>query len=381
MQSGIRSLIDKVARQHHFSGTVRIAARSKVMASAAFGCADRTHGVDNTTDTRFGIASGTKLFTALGIGALIDDSRLALDTRLHDACSVDLSGVARDVTIAQLLTHKSGVYDYYDEDLIDSSDAFELSVPSHKLLRPRDYLPMVVGGKMKFAPGERFSYSNGGYVLLGMLIEELCGDYHQFIESRVMKRAGMDSSGFFRLDQLPERTANGYIETDRGWRTNIYALPVIGGPDGGAFVTTLDMERLWRAFLSGEIISTALTRTFTRKAAWSRESVYYGHGVWIHDDSNQPPVIYVVGSDAGVSFKSSCHGDDIVATVVSNTSNGAWPMVNAVDGFLRQEFHRGSRPALEGPLSRSGGGKSGEIRKTGVAVGVRGGKSRLAAFE
>jgi len=343
LQSDVSELVNQTAREHDFSGAVRVGVGGDAVVSAAFGYADRTHSVDNTTDTRFGIASGSKLFTALGIGALIDDSRLTLDTRLHDACSHDLAGIATDVTIAQLLTHTSGVYDYYDEELIDDSDGFELSVAPHKLLRPSDYLPMVVGGEMKSSPGERFSYSNGGYVLLGMLIEELCGDFHQFIKSRVMDAAGLDSSGYFRFDQLPERTATGYIETDEGWRTNIYTLPIVGGPDGGAFATTSDMEQLWRAFLRGRILSPALTRKFTSKAVRCGDSTYYGHGVWIHDDGNQPPVIYVTGSDAGVSFKSSCHGDAIVATVISNTSTGAWPMAKSIDAFLRQEIPSAER--------------------------------------
>jgi len=274
---------------------------------------------------------------------LIDDSRLTLDTRLHDAVSFELPGVADEVTIGQLLTHTSGVYDYYDEELIDDFDSFELSIPLNKLLRPLDYLPMVTGGEMKFPPGARFSYSNGGYVLLGMLIQELCGDYHRFVESRIMRHAGMDSSGFFRFDQLPEGTANGYVETDQEWRTNIYALPIIGGPDGGAFVTTSDMEQLWRALFSAQILSPALTRKFTRKVASSSDSVFYGHGMWIRDDGHQPPVISVVGSDAGVSFSSRCHGNDIIATVVSNSSNGAWPMVSAVDDFVRQEYPHEAR--------------------------------------
>ena len=153
-----------------------------------------------------------------------------------------------------------------------------------------------------------------------------------------MQRAGMESSGFFRFDQLPDRTANGYVKTADGWRTNTDTLPIIGGPDGGAFVTTPDMQRLWRALFAAEVLSPALTRAFLRKAMRSSDAVFYGHGLWIRDDGSQPPVIYVEGADAGVSFNSSCHGDSIVATVVGNSSIGASPMVGAVDDFVRREF-------------------------------------------
>jgi CubicO group peptidase (beta-lactamase class C family) len=337
------SLIAHVASQNQFSGAVRVTVGTEVAASAAFGYADRSQRVDNTPDTRFGSASGTKLFTALAIGALIDDGRLALDASLRAVVPFDLPGVSDGVTIEHLLTHTSGVYDYYDEELIDDLDSFDLSIPAHKLRRPRDYLPMVVGGEMKFTPGERFSYSNGGYVLLGVLIEALTGDYHRFIESRIMHRAGMHSSRFFRLDQLPAQAAIGYTAVDDPSCTNVHSLPVIGGPDGGAFVTASDMEHLWRALFAREILTPALTRTFTQKAVRSSGSTYYGHGLWIRDEAGEPPIIYVMGSDPGVSFSSRCHGGNIIATVASNTSDGAWPMVRAIDDFIREKFSTAAR--------------------------------------
>ncbi len=339
MPADLTALVTELAHQHDFSGAVRITVDREPVVSAAFGLANRTHHIRNTVDTRFAIASGTKLLTALGIGALIDEGTLALDTRLHDAVSFDLSGIAEHVTIAHLLSHTSGVYDYYDEELIDETagfDTFELPIAPHKLLRPMDYHPMVVGGAMKFAPGERFSYSNGGYVILGMVIEELAGDYHSFIQSRVLERAGMDASGFFRFDRLPEHTASGYVDTDNGWRSNIYILPIIGGPDGGAYVTVADMEALWRAFLAKEILSPDLTHTFARNLVHCEGVKYYGYGLWLRQVPEQPVVLYIEGCDAGVSFQSSCYGEGTIATVASNTTDGAWPLAKAIDDFLAQ---------------------------------------------
>jgi CubicO group peptidase (beta-lactamase class C family) len=198
---------------------------------------------------------------------------------------------------------------------------------------------MLVGGPAKFEPGARFSYSNGGFVLLGLALEEVAGcSFHKLIEERVLRRCGMRDSGFFRFDQLPSRVANGYVETDSGdWRTNIYSLPIIGGPDGGMFATVGDIDRLWRGFFAGAVLSPELVSMFMKKAATQAEKAhsFYGHGVWIHDDGAGPPLHYIVGSDAGVSFRSSAHSDGTFATVVSNTSKGAWPMIKAIDDWIR----------------------------------------------
>lgn len=299
--------------------------------------ADRAHGVANTLHTRFGVASGGKLFTALGIGALIDDRRLELDDRVTEIIAAPLPQVSPDVTIRHLLTHTSGVFDYYDEELVGDFDAFELAVPPFKLLRLDDYLPLLTGGAMKFAPGTRFSYSNSGYVLLGLAIEAVSGHpYQGFIEERVFGACGMASSGFFRFDRLPAKVATGYIDDDDGWRANIYALPIIGGPDGGAFSTLDDMELLWRALVGAELLSPALTATFVARVAKWKQDTFYGHGMWIRGAGGRAPRVYVEGCDAGVSFVSTCYSNTTIATVMSNTTRGAWPIAEAIDRFFEQ---------------------------------------------
>ena len=112
---------------------------------------------------------------------------------------------------------------------------------------------MLVAGPAKFEPGARFSYSNGGYVLLGLALEEVAGcPFHALVEERVLRPCGMADSGFFRFDRLPPCVANGYVDTGDGrWRTNVHTLPIIGGPDGGMFATVGDIDRLWRGFFAG----------------------------------------------------------------------------------------------------------------------------------
>ncbi|MDD9934459.1 MAG: serine hydrolase [Myxococcales bacterium] len=341
--SELRQVVDEVARAGDFSGVVRVDAGPEVLVSAAHGLADRTHGVPNSTHTRFATASGTKLLTALAVGRLIDEGKCALESRLLDLLEVELPGVSEDVTVRHLLSHTSGVYDYLDEEVIEDFDNFELPVAPHKLLTPTDYLPMLTAGPQKFAPGARFSYSNGGYVMLGLLIEQLAGSYHQYIQREVMGPAGMTDSGFFRFDELPPHTATGYRRVDGKWRSNVHVLPVIGGPDGGAFVTAADVTRLWRALLSSQLLSPGLTREFLTEAAHYRGHEHYGHGLWIDDDRTEPPILFITGSDAGVSFHSSCHGDDLIATIASNATDGAWSMARAVKDHLQAAYPREQR--------------------------------------
>src|SRR5438034_7908570 len=101
--------------EHAFSGVISIRREDSVLYERAAGYADRSNQIANTLDTRFGIASGTKFFTALAIGKLIAAQKLAFDTKLKDCVALNFPLYAPEITIRHLLTHTSGVPDYLDE--------------------------------------------------------------------------------------------------------------------------------------------------------------------------------------------------------------------------------------------------------------------------
>lgn len=331
-----KTTLDKKINEIEFSGAIRILKDNNLVYEKSFGYADRSNRLANSINTRFGIASGTKTFTAIGIGRLIDEGKIQLDTPIHQCLSESFPKVDKRVTIDHLLTHSSGIYDYFDEGLIEDFDNFELSVPNHKLFGPEDYIPML-HGDMKFQPGEKFCYCNSGYILLALVIEELSGtDYSSFIENEVFKRAGMDSSGYFRMDQLPERTAYGYLDDKNGWRTNFFSVPIKGGGDGGAFTTLSDLEIFWKAFLEGRIISSALVKRFTEScisAGNDDKSSFYGRGLWIKENEAGRKLI-MEGCDAGVSCLSFCDSPSTMYTVLSNTTSGAYVLNKIIKEIL-----------------------------------------------
>src|SRR5687768_535851 len=141
--------------EHAFSGVVSIRQKDTVLYERAAGYADRSNKIANTLTTRFGIASGTKLFTALAIGKLLEAQKLSFDTKLRDCIALNFPSYSPEITIRHLLTHTSGIPDYYDEEKISDFDTFTLSTPWYALKGPRDYLAVLPDEPMKFAPGER----------------------------------------------------------------------------------------------------------------------------------------------------------------------------------------------------------------------------------
>ena len=179
----------------------------------------------------------------------------------------------------------------------------------------------------------QFSYCNGGYVLLALLAERASGvPYHDLIHERVCVPAGMSATSFLRSDELPGDAARGYLEVE-GLRTNVLHLPVRGTGDGGIYTTAADVRRLWEALFGGRIVSEAWVGEMTRRRSDAGEGFGYGLGLWLRPAGDTPAL---EGYDAGVSFRSLCDpATDTTCTVISNWSDGAWPVARHLAEQLR----------------------------------------------
>jgi CubicO group peptidase (beta-lactamase class C family) len=238
------------------------------------------------------------------------------------------------VTVEQLLAHTSGIGDYFDEDADGEIDDYVLPVPVHQLAMPRDFLAVLRGHPTKFAPGERFSYCNGGYVALSLIVEAVTGrSYYDVVRQRVCVPAGMSDTAYLRTDELPGSAAIGYLPTDGGWRTNLLHLPVRGCGDGGAYSTVADINRFWAALFAGKILPGHVVAEMARPRNHAPElSMRYGLGFWLRQDRD---TVQLEGYDAGVSFRSAHDPTSrLTYTVMANTSAGAWPIVRLLDEAL-----------------------------------------------
>lgn len=314
--------LDAVAESANFSGVVRfIPGPTAEPVELARGYADRNRQIANQLSTRFGSASATKGLTAVTVVALIESGVLAFDTPVHSILGSELPHIDAGVTIAHLLEHRSGVGDYLNEEELGDIDDYALEVSMHTLTSPMAYLALMNANGQVSSPGERFVYNNSGYVLLSMVIEKLTTSFHDAVVTRVLRRCGMNRSGFFRSDDLPADTALGYLEDGR---TNIFHLPVIGAGDGGIYLCANDVSRFWAGLMNGDIVSRERVKHLTSVVSEGHRDRSYGRGFWLTPDGS---VAWLEGMDAGVSFKSAYHLDSGAHYVVlSNTSRGAWPL-------------------------------------------------------
>ena len=296
-----------------FSGVLAAHRGGELIAGWARGLADRSFAVPNTLDTRFATASVAKTFTAVAILSLVAEERLTLDTTARSVLGADLPLIAEDVTIEHLLSHRSGIGDYLDEEIDEYAP---LSIPVQQLDSAEAYVPLLDGFETAFPAGERWVYCNGGFVVLGIIAERVSGvPYDRLVAQRVFAPAGMTSSDFARSDRLEPLSAVGYKEDGT---SNIFHIPVVGVGDGGARTTVADLHAFWSSLYRARIIPSelveAMTATVTANVEDDDDGTGYGLGVW-----TQGGTVAALGGDHGVSaFSRHDPVHDLTVTLLSN---------------------------------------------------------------
>ncbi|MCA1040035.1 beta-lactamase family protein [Bacillus infantis] len=330
--------ITAAADETGFSGTAFAKRERDVLAEVSFGYANRSERIKNSANTRFGIASGCKLFTAIAICQLVESGKLSFDAKLKDCLDASFPSFDESITIHHLLTHTSGIPDYFDEEVMEDFEDLWVHNPMYKIRTLEDFLPLFQDQQMKLMVGERFHYNNAGYILLGLIIEKTSGlSFADYIQEYIFNMAGMKESGYFEFDSLPANTAAGYIDfSDGSWKTNIYSLPAKGGSDGGAYITVNDMDKLWDALLHHKLLGDVYTKKLlTPSVQTDEEDQYYGYGVWIEMNMEDILKYHIMGYDPGVSFHSAYYPQNGSKVVVcSNQSEGAYDVMKEIEGAI-----------------------------------------------
>ena len=236
-------IIDRYEQDRNFSGVCLIRQGEQEIVHEARGLAHRGFGVPNTIETRFDIASVTKLFTAAAVMQLVDRGQLTLETPLLPFLRVEAPYISPDVTLHHCLTHTSGIADDADEENDEDYELLFVDTPNYSIRETRDFVPQCTCKEANFSPGQGVRYNNCAFVLTGLAIESVTEmPYREYVRQNIFAPAGMTGADFCAMDGVCSNLAEHYkkIEHEDGpveWLKNIYSYPPIGSPDGGATVT------------------------------------------------------------------------------------------------------------------------------------------------
>jgi CubicO group peptidase (beta-lactamase class C family) len=203
ISSQLEQHLEKLVQEDHFSGAVLLAKDGQPLFKKAYGLASVAFQVPNKVDTKFNLASMGKMFTGVAVAQLAQQSKLSFDDLVGKHLpDYPNKAVAGKVTIHHLLTHTSGMGSYWN-------DKFEAA--KDNIRKVADFLPFFVDDALQFEPGQRWSYSNAGYIVLGAIIEKVSGeDYYDYVREHVFKPAGMTNTDCYELDRDTPNLAIGY---------------------------------------------------------------------------------------------------------------------------------------------------------------------------
>jgi CubicO group peptidase (beta-lactamase class C family) len=309
-----------------FSGAVLVALRAEVLATVACGEASQALDLGNTLDTKFNLASMNKMFTALVVMQLVERGELSLAETIGHYVDETLlpAELARQITVAQLLSHRSGV------------------------------LTLAPDTKPAFEPGSQFRYSNADMVLLGNVIEALTGeDYYSAIRHRIYEPAGMTSSESYvfndvvRGDEMIEGFAAPYDFAPDGQNVAFQKSPFLtrpdlratpparGSPAGGGYSTVADLHKFAVALIEGQFVSPATLETMWTDFSGFDTGFYgYGYGFEIYQ-SPAGRVIGHGGSSLGASGRLEINTrTGYILVVLSNYGTAAVPVAKRLTDLL-----------------------------------------------
>lgn len=204
----IDQIVNILYENEQFMGAVLVSVNSKIIYKKAIGYANLEDSIPNTCDTKFRIASFTKPFTAMLILQLVEDGELELDGKLTDYLPGFPEEKGKDISIHQLLTHTAGITgEWRIPNLIDIEKEYYSRDRLLECIAERDLV---------YSPGKKREYSNFGYALLGLVIEEVSGkSYNALLQEKICKPAGM-------LNTLEDITAQPIDKRAIGYTYNYF---------------------------------------------------------------------------------------------------------------------------------------------------------------
>lgn len=281
-------------------GSVLVAKDGKPVFNQGYGMADLEWNVPNSPTTRFNIASMTKQFTAAAILLLEDRGKLKIDDLVKKYLP-DAPASWEKITIYHLLTHTSGISDDAAKYVPGTPDKLDFS-----------------DTPLNFQAGERWAYSNLGYIVLGYLLERISGQtYAQFLEQNIFKPFGMNDSGMFTFPAVIPRRASGYWPRGKGVENADHFDARLGFSAGSLYSTTEDLLRWEDGLFGGRLLSPASLQKMITPFKSD-----YGCGLYIKR-ANGHRMIHHDGNNIGFNSEMAYYPEERIAVIVLANLNGS----------------------------------------------------------
>ena len=274
--------IDQLARQYadccQFTGTVLVSEHDKVIFKGGYGLANREWNIPNAPDVKFRVGSITKQFTSMLVLQQVAKGSIKLDGHISDYLPYYRKDTGSRVTIAQLLSHTSGIPSYTDDP------KFFPDV-SRNYYAVDDFVTKFCSGDLQFEPGTKFHYDNSGYFVLGAILEHVTGKkYEDLLQENILSPVGMRDTGYDHWATILPKRASGYQQTFDGIENAPYLDMALPYAAGSLYSTVEDLYKWDQALYTDKLLPADLKRKL-----FTPNLEEYGFGWAIHVIAKDQP--------------------------------------------------------------------------------------------
>ena len=316
LESELDEILESYVNMEAFGGSVMIARDEKVLFSKGYGFADREEEIPNTPQTKFRLASITKQFTAAAILLLQAEGELDAQDLICDYLP-DCPPAWEAITIHHLLTHTSGIPNFTEFPDYTSS----IATPSP----PRETMNRFVDMPLDFRPGEDWSYSNSGYILLGLIIEQAAGQpYEAFLQESIFTPHKMANTGYdHNLDDI----AVGYA----GMSEAVFIDMSTPYAAGGLYSTVEDLYLWDQSLFAGRVLSQdLLSEMFTEHVPIPGfDGLAYGYGWFIGEENGHRVIEHGGGIDGFATSNAHYPDEKVTLILLSNLENSEVDLIRS----------------------------------------------------
>ncbi len=272
LESKIDQLLTKDFNSNSTGVSVLVAKNENPLYQKAFGLANLELNVPMTPDHVFEIGSITKQFTAVAILMLQEKGKLNIEDAITKYIP-DYPTQGKTITIHHLLNHTSGIKSYTSIKSFMKLSKTDLS--------PKELINVFKDEPMNFNPGEKYSYNNSGYILLGYIIEVVTGEsYENFIEKNIFNKINMSSSYYGNKSKVIKNRASGYSKAGNEYINAEYISMTLPYAAGSLMSTTSDLLKWQNALNNNELISKASFEKASNGSTLNDKThIPYGYGL------------------------------------------------------------------------------------------------------
>lgn len=314
--------------------SIAVVRNGEVVKASGYGLANVELNVAASPATIYQSGSVGKQFTATAVMMLVEDGKIALDDKINKYFT-DAPERWSGITVRNLLTHTAGTTDYpKDFD-------FRRDYTEAELLKKAAEIPLA------FAPGEKWSYSNMGYVMLGILVSKVTGKFYgEFLQERIFKPLGMNTTRIISEADIVSNRAAGYRQEKGELKNQAWVSPSMNTTaDGSLYLTVLDMAR-WDAALYTEKLlkKSSMDQMWTPVKLNNGKTQQYGFG-WAFDEVRGHRIIGHGGAWQGFTSHIVRYVDDKLTVIVLANRAGANPgaIARGIAGLYNSELARPER--------------------------------------